>query len=49
MCCRDVRLFLNSVEHNLDLIKNAGIEAAKTQEETENEIVLTIRIPKKAG
>ncbi len=46
---RDVRLFLNSVEHNLDLIKNAGIEAAKTQEETENEIVLTIRIPKKAG
>ena len=46
---RDVRVFLNTVEHNLDLIKSAGIQAAKTQEETEDEIVLTIRIPKKAG
>lgn len=46
---RDVRLFLNTVEHNLDLIKNAGICAAKTQEETDQEIVLTIRIPKHAG
>jgi len=46
---RDVRLFLNTVDHNLDLIKNAGIDAAKTQEETDEEIVLTIRIPKKAG
>ena len=46
---RDVRLFLNTVEHNLDLIKNAGIRAAKFQEETDEEIVLTIRIPKKAG
>jgi len=46
---RDVRLFLNTVDHNLDLIKNAGISADKTQEETEDEIVLTIRIPKKAG
>lgn len=46
---KDVRLFLNTVEHNLDLIKNAGIRAAKFQEETDEEIVLTIRIPKKAG
>ena len=46
---RDVRLFLNTVEHNLDLIKNAGISAAKTQEETDQVIVLTIRIPKHAG
>ena len=46
---RDVRLFLNTVEHNLDLIKNAGISATKTQEETDQEIVLTIRIPKHAG
>ncbi len=46
---RDVRLFLNSVEHDLALIKNAGIEADKTQEETDTEIVLTIRIPKKAS
>ena len=46
---RDVRLFLNTVDHNLDLIKHAGIPANKTQEETEDEIVLTIRIPKRAG
>lgn len=46
---RDVRLFLNTVDHNLDLIKNAGICADKTQEETDEEIVLTIRIPKRAG
>lgn len=46
---RDVRVFLNTVDHNLDLIKNAGIRADKTQEETEEEIVVTIRIPKKAG
>ena len=45
---RDVRIFLNTVEHNLDLIQHAGIPAAKTQEETEKEIVLTIRIPKRA-
>lgn len=46
---RDVRLFLNSLNHNLELIQSAGIRAASTREETENEIVLTIRIPKRAG
>ena len=46
---RDVRLFLNAVNHNLDLIKGAGIDAAAQREETEEEIVLTIRIPKQAG
>ena len=44
---RDVRVFLNTVDHNFDLIKNAGINAAKTTEETDEEIILTIRIPKK--
>ncbi|MDR0889838.1 MAG: ParB/RepB/Spo0J family partition protein [Oscillospiraceae bacterium] len=46
---RDVRLFINSVNHNLDLIRGAGIRADATQEETETEIVLTIRLPKRAG
>lgn len=45
---RDVRVFLNTVNHNLDIIRNAGIDANCGQEETEDEIVLTIRIPKKA-
>ena len=46
---RDVRVFLNTVSHNLDIIRSAGINAACGQEETEHEIVLTIRIPKQAG
>lgn len=46
---RDVRLFLNSVNHNLELIKSAGYQASTRQEETEEMIVLTITIPKKAG
>lgn len=46
---RDVRLFLNSVNHSLDLIRGAGIRAEASQEETDSEIVLTIRLPKHAG
>ena len=46
---RDVRLFLNSVNHSLELIRGAGIDAKTSQEETEEEIVLTIRLPKRAG
>ena len=46
---RDVRLFINSVNHSLDLIRGAGIRAEASQEETESEIVLTIRLPKRAG
>ncbi len=43
---RDLRLFLNSVSHSLDLIRGAGIDAQATQEESDSEIVLTIRLPK---
>ncbi len=46
---RDVRLFLNSINHSLDLVRGAGIDAKAEQEETEQEIVLTIRLPKRAG
>ena len=46
---KDVRLFLNSVNHTLELIQQAGIAADKTQQETDAEIVLTIRIPKQAA
>lgn len=46
---RDVRLFLNSVNHSLALVRGAGINAVSSQEETEQEIVLTIRLPKRAG
>ena len=46
---RDVRLFLNSVNHSLDLVRGAGIDAKAEQAETEHEIVLTIRLPKRVG
>ena len=43
---RDVRVFLNSIDHQLDLVRAAGVGASREQQETEREIVLTIRIPK---
>lgn len=46
---RDLNLFLSSVSRNLDQMRSAGIQAACGREETEHEIVLTIRIPKRAG
>lgn len=47
--CKDIRLFLNTLEHNLSLIRDAGIAAATQRQETEKEIILTIRIPRQAG
>ncbi len=44
---KDVRLFLNSVDRGLKLIRDAGIDAVSGREETEDSILLTIRIPKK--
>ena len=46
---RDVRLFLNTVKHSLDVMRQAGVAAACGREETDDEIVLTIRLPKQAG
>ena len=46
---RDVRLFLNSGNNSHDLIRGAGIRAEAPQEETDSEIVLAIRLPKRAG
>lgn len=43
---KDVRLFLNSVDRGLRLIRDAGIAAEGRREETEDAILLTIRIPK---
>lgn len=43
---KDVRLFLNSVDRGLRLIREAGVDAQAGREETEEEILLTIRIPK---
>ena len=43
---RDVRLFLNTVNRGLAVMKSAGVNAQCGQEETEDGIILTIHIPK---
>lgn len=43
---KDVRLFLNSVNRGLHLMRTAGVNAALGRQDTEEEILLTIRIPK---
>lgn len=43
---KDVRLFLNSITKGLSIMNAAGINARCGREETESEILLTIRIPK---
>ncbi len=43
---KDVRVFLNSLNRSLDLMKQGGIDAAVSREETESSLILTISIPK---
>ena len=43
---KDVRLFLNTLERSLDLMRSGGIDAALRREETDEAVVLTVRIPK---
>ena len=44
---KDVRLFLNSVDRGLRIVREAGVEAKCLREDTEDEIVMTIRIPRR--
>lgn len=43
---KDVRIFLNTLTHGLDMMKQGGIDAELKKHETESELVLTISIPK---
>ena len=45
---KDVRLFLNSVDRGLRVIREAGVDAKTERQETEDAIILTIRIPRTA-
>lgn len=44
---KDVRLFLNSVDRGLRIVREAGVAAKCLREDTEEEIVMTIRIPRR--
>ena len=46
---RDVRLFLNTISHSLDLMRSAGVDARCRREDSEEEILLTIHIPRRSG
>lgn len=46
---KDVRLFLNSVDRGLHLMRQAGVDAGWDRQDTDREILLTIRIPKRAS
>ncbi len=45
---KDVRFFLNTVTRGLTMMNSAGVKAACERRETEDSIMLTIRIPKAA-
>ena len=43
---KDVRVFLNTVNRGLELMKQGGIDAGIKRQETEDSLILTISIPK---
>ena len=43
---KDVRLFLNSLRRGMDTIRRAGVNARYDKQENEEDIVITIHIPK---
>ncbi len=43
---KDVRLFLNTVTRGMNMMQKSGIDAKYGRDETEQEIILTIKIPK---
>ena len=43
---KDVRLFLNTVRRSMGIMQRAGVDAAYEREDTDEEIRLTIRIPR---
>ena len=43
---KDVRLFLNSVERGIKLMRGAGVGARVARQDTDDEICLTVHIPK---
>ena len=43
---KDVRVFMNTLDRSIDLMRSGGIEADVKREETDRELILTVRIPK---
>ena len=45
---KDVRLFLNTLSRSLELVRSAGVDAQCRRQDTDEEILLTIHIPRRA-
>lgn len=43
---KDIRLFINTIDHAVDAMKTAGIKAESERKETDDYIECTVRIPK---
>ena len=43
---KDVRLFLNTITRGLSMMQSAGVQADCQRQDTDDEILLTIRIPR---
>lgn len=46
---RDIRLFLNTINHSMEVMRRSGISASCGREESDESITLTIVIPKTAS
>lgn len=46
---KDVRLFLNTITRSLDIMRSAGVDAQCKRQDSEEEILLTIHIPRRTG
>ena len=46
---KDVRLFLNTITRSLELMRSAGVDAQCLRDDTDEEILLTIHIPRRSG
>jgi len=44
---KDVRIFLNGIARQLDIMQRAGVAAQAQRQDTDDEVVLLIRIPRK--
>lgn len=47
MKLRDLRLFLNALDRHMETLKQAGIPGKVQRQETDAELILTIRLPKR--
>ena len=46
---RDIRLFYNSIDHAVDVIKKSGMPVESTRKEVEEGVLISILLPKKAS